>query len=101
MTAHAGERITVAAASKEAGYSTDYLCRKIRQYTGLSTSEYLTSLRMKIARELLVTTDLPIKAIAWKSGYTDEKRFMHQFKKAERITPTQYRNAFDNIRMNL
>ena len=47
--------------------------------------------RMKCAKELLISTELSIKEIAQRCGYTDEYGFMKRFKLYYGITPTQMR----------
>lgn len=48
--------------------------------------------RMERAKQLLITTNLSIKEIAERCGYSNEYGFMKRFKMQFGKTPTQYRN---------
>lgn len=62
-----------------------------REQTGLSPTTYLIGLRMRIACELLQTTDLSVGQIALTVGYSDAHFFSKLFKKYVGISPKQYR----------
>ena len=55
---------------------------------------YLTNIRMETAKKLLLATSLSIAEVAEQSGYGDYRVFTKVFKKAEGITPSQYRRDF-------
>jgi len=59
--------------------------------------EYLIGVRIEKAKELLETTDEPVKAIAIKVGY-DVSNLVKQFKKTTGMAPLQWRkiNTPDN-----
>ena len=59
--------------------------------TGLSPYEYLKSLRMQRARELLESTWLTVNQITAKVGLMDQSHFVRDFKKSHGLSPTQYR----------
>ncbi len=52
--------------------------------------EYLTQVRIEKAKELLETTDDPVKAIAFKLGY-DVSNLAKQFKKITGMAPLEWR----------
>ncbi len=60
---------------------------------GVSAMTDIINARMKCARELLISTDLNIKDIAQRCGYTNEYGFMKRFKLYYGITPTQMRDC--------
>ena len=53
--------------------------------------EYLTQLRMRNARELLTTTNLPVPTIDKTVGYQSDLSFVKAFKKLHGATPRAYR----------
>lgn len=53
--------------------------------------EYLISRRMRRAKELLRTTDMPVKEISYCVGYYNVSSFIRRFKQTEGITPNEYR----------
>ena len=66
---------------------------KVFQLTFLQTiHSYQTAIRMEKAKELLLHTDLSIKAIAISVGYTGGNNFTPVFKKSFGVTPSKYRN---------
>ncbi len=81
-----------------AGYvevSPFYLSRTFKEETGETFMEYLTSLRMKKAMELMKDPDYSIKDICTAVGYSDPNYFSRIFKKSEGLTPTEYREKTD------
>lgn len=58
---------------------------------GVSVMTDIINGRMKCAKELLISTEISIKEIAQRCGYTDEYGFMKRFKLYYGITPTQMR----------
>lgn len=54
--------------------------------------EYLTAYRIERAVELLQQTDIPVREIAVRVGYTDANYFTKVFKRHLGVTPTEYRN---------
>ena len=62
-----------------------------REQTGLSPTAYLIGLRIRVACELLKTTDLSIAQISLTVGYADAHFFSKLFKKYVGLSPKQYR----------
>jgi len=60
---------------------------------GLSPIQYLRMLRMEQARRLLEQTWLGIKQIVLQVGLNDRSHFEREFKRAQGMTPVQYRRA--------
>jgi len=59
--------------------------------TGLSPYEYLLSLRLNHARQLMLQSNLSIKEIADAVGYSDQMYFCRIFKSRFGLTPSSYR----------
>ncbi|WP_207515349.1 helix-turn-helix domain-containing protein [Longitalea luteola] len=53
-------------------------------------NEYLVSIRIEKAKEMLLTTDEPVKAVAVKVGY-DVSNLVKQFKKTTGMPPLEWR----------
>lgn len=68
-----------------------YLSRLFKEETGESFSRYLTSVRMKNAKDLVSNHDIPLSEIGAIVGYTDYSYFIKVFKKYYGITPKQMR----------
>lgn len=68
-----------------------YLCRSFKEYMGKSIFDYLLEIRLEKSMWLLKTTNDKILYIALQSGFTDLAYFNRQFKKRQKISPSQYR----------
>ncbi|HHV11869.1 MAG TPA: response regulator [Clostridiales bacterium] len=68
-----------------------YLGRLFFQETGKSFTEYLNSLRLNQAKDLLANTDIQIQQIAEKVGYQNSNYFYTVFKKKAGMTPAEFR----------
>ncbi len=69
----------------------NYASLLFRRHTGMNYSDYLNSLRLNRAKELLGATSLSISEVAEQSGYSDYFYFNKLFKKTFGITPAKYR----------
>lgn len=70
--------------------SSAYFSRFFKQKTGLSFIDYLTTVRMQKAIELL-NTRMKVGEIATKVGYLSRNRFFINFRQYSGYTPTEYR----------
>lgn len=72
--------------------SHSYLCKIFHREEGITAKNYLTALRMNEALRLLKNSELSIKEISFRVGFTDEVNFMKAFKKFYGKTPSEYRH---------
>ena len=70
-----------------------YFSVLFKEQTNMTFSEYVTRVRIQQAKQLLVTTNLPIAEIAEESGYQTAKYFNKIFKENEGVTPGTYRKS--------
>ena len=73
------------------GINPFYLSHLFRKELGISFLEYLTSVRISIAKKLLQQTNLSILEVCLEVGYQDPSNFAKIFRKKEGIRPTEYR----------
>lgn len=73
------------------GVSASYLVRYFKNCMRVTPMQYVDSLRMDIARNLLTTTTYSLRQIVEQCGYLDESNFARKFKKMEGVTPMNYR----------
>ncbi|HSB06575.1 MAG TPA: PocR ligand-binding domain-containing protein [Thermodesulfobacteriota bacterium] len=73
------------------GINPCYLSHLFRKEMGISFLEYLTTVRMSIAKNLLKQTAMSIMEVCLEVGYQDPSHFAKIFKKREGIHPTEYR----------
>jgi AraC-like DNA-binding protein len=88
---HFSENITLGGLAKHEYLSTYYLSRYIKQVTGLSFQQWLSSVRSEYAEKLLVSTDKTISQIALEAGFASTKYLISNFKKWYGCTPSRYR----------
>ena len=86
-----GERLTVAELSAGVYVTQQYLSRLFRRFLGCSVYEYITSLRISKAKELLSNRRLEIRAIAHQVGFEDASHFTAMFRKMTGMTPGEFR----------
>lgn len=75
------------------GMSSSYLSRKFRQETNTSIPDAISQLRVKKAKELLLTTTMNLSDIAEATGFLDNNALIRVFKKYEGVTPGTYRQG--------
>lgn len=98
---HYDQPLTVASIAEQFGYHPTYLTNIFKKYTGYPILTYVNRTRIAVAKNLLTNRTLSIYRIADMCGFLDEKYFMKLFKRYEGITPTQYRKAFHQKKINL
>jgi two-component system, response regulator YesN len=76
--------------------SPNYFSSLFKQKTGKSFNEYINTLRVDAAKQLLEETPFNVNEIAEKVGYREYKYFVDVFKKFTGYTPTKYRNVTAN-----
>ena len=88
---HFTEPITVASLIERSGFSKAYFHHIFKQATSTSPNQYIRALRIKFAKALIETEDIPIADIAIRSGYRNETYFQRVFTKETGCSPLQYR----------
>ncbi|WP_430908537.1 two-component regulator propeller domain-containing protein [Maribacter sp. 2-571] len=81
--------------SKKAQMSRMQLHRKLLAFTGLSTSAFLRSQRLKQAQQLLQDSDSTINEVAYAVGFGTPSYFMKSFKESFGQTPSEYVASLD------
>ena len=89
--------ISLDTASEALSMSPSYIGLVFRRVGGTSFLKYLTDLRMAEAKRLLLTTDLPLREIGLRVGIENQNTLIRTFKKAEGVTPGQFRMANPSI----
>jgi AraC-like DNA-binding protein len=79
--------------SEAVGLSYSHVRKVFKDELGESIVDYINCMRIKEAKQLLLSTDLSIKSIASSIGYNNDQSFTRFFKKYEGMTPGEYRNA--------
>ena len=66
------------------------LYKKLKAVTSMSVNDFVKSLRLKRAAQLLQQKQLAVYEIAYSVGYNDSKYFSKEFKKMYGKTPSEY-----------
>jgi two-component system response regulator YesN len=72
--------------------SKEYLSKVFKATVGMGFQEYLTSLRMERAKELILSYKVPLKDIGELVGYLDQAHFYKTFKRFYGKTPGEIRS---------
>ena len=81
---------------EELGVSRTMLFSKIKAWTEMTPNEFIQSMRMKRAAQLLEQNKLSVSQICYKVGYKNPKYFSRSFQKHFKLTPSQYLEKFKN-----
>ena len=87
------EEISLNRVAHTANVSANHFSALFSQNMGQTFIEYLTSLRMDKAKELLRCTSKRSSEIAGEVGYKDAHYFSYLFKKTQGMTPSEYRKT--------
>lgn len=87
-------RETVAAVTAGLGYSASSCNRIFRSVYGMSPRQYLSALKLKKAKLLLMEPELSVEAISIRLGYKDIAHFSRQFKRWTGESPGKFRARF-------
>jgi transcriptional regulator GlxA family with amidase domain len=98
---HYHEPSPVAAMVRLSGLAERSFKRRFQQATGMSPLEYVHTLRLEEAKQMLEAGDQPIEAIANEVGYEDAGFFGRLFRRNVNLTPAQYRKRFGSMRRAL
>lgn len=83
--------------SKMLGVSDRHLRRAFSEEYGVSPVQYLQTLKLLLAKNLLTDTKLSVTEIAQSAGFGSIRRFNDLFKEHYRLTPSDLRNMGGNI----
>ncbi len=80
--------------SREIGMSRVHLYRKIKQITGLSVSEYIRSIKLVYAKNLIRKREMSISEVAYASGFANPSYFTKCFRNQFNQSPSDYLAQF-------
>ncbi|MDO4621996.1 MAG: AraC family transcriptional regulator [Eubacteriales bacterium] len=72
-------------------YHRNYYTLLLKKYRSQSFREYLQQVRLSMAKDMLVRTDLSIKQIAHMVGYENTSHFYHLYEKRYGCSPSEHR----------
>lgn len=86
-------RLTLSELARVAGLSPFHFARCFKTTTGLAPHQYVMARRIELAKRLIVTTDQPVRDVAWSIGFENLSHFRRQFVAQIGVTPGDLRRA--------
>lgn len=93
IDSHFSEEIRVGDLARRFGLSGSYLTHSFSRWAGVSPGRYILLCRLSLARELLLTSDLPVAGVAARCGFGDVSNFIRLFRSHTGCTPAAYRKG--------
>ena len=96
---HYRENISVMDIAEHIAIDRTYLYKLFKSNLGISPQTYLIDYRISQACRLLRSTEMSISAVAYEAGFREFSDFSRQFRKRQKITPSQFRilGSYANI----
>lgn len=91
IISHPDSRTDMKQAAKIANMSYYAFSRMFKEVIGVNFSDYCNTLRVRLAEELLITTDLPVSEISARVGIDTQSYFSRLFKQVNGSTPAAFR----------
>lgn len=90
------EDITLEQLAKSNFVSISYLSTAFRDIVGMNFQQYLNTIRLSMAKKLLLEKRYKVGMIAEMVGFSDQHYFSRAFKKSEGCTPKEYMDRMKN-----
>jgi len=91
--AHLDGTVSLAAVAAECGLSLSHFSREFTRSTGVSPHRWMTQRRIEIAKDLIMSGDLPLAEIAIACGFSDQSHLTRAFAGAVGKTPGRWRKS--------
>ncbi|MCL7942195.1 helix-turn-helix domain-containing protein [Halomonas sp. ATCH28] len=91
----------VAGMVRRSGLTERSFKRRFKAATGMTPMDYVHTLRLEEAKQILESGDEPIEAVAEQVGYADPSFFRRLFGRRVGLTPRAYRRRFRGLRLTL
>ncbi len=91
INAHYNEPLSLQDIANYANCNAAHLSESFHKKMNMTIKQYITILRIKRAKKLLVTTTAPISSISYESGFSSLASFNRNFLEQENLSPSAYR----------
>lgn len=91
IEAHYMDKLSAEHMALEIMLSKEKIQAGFQKKTGFTLHEYILQVRIEKAKELLINTNHPVKAIADAAGFNNDSHFCKVFRKLTAISPVKYR----------
>jgi AraC-like DNA-binding protein len=87
--------------SEELGHSYNYLSNFFSEVESTTIEQFVISLKIERAKELILFDELTLSEIAYKLHYSSVAHLSAQFKKVTGLTPTHYKSLREKRRITI
>jgi transcriptional regulator GlxA family with amidase domain len=91
---HLSESFSVERLAQIAGVSQRSIARMFVQVMGVTPHDFIESIRIDQARNLLEATEMALKIVAFNCGFANPDQMRNAFQRRIGVTPVQYRERF-------
>ena len=96
INSHYSEPLSLNDIAQYANCNATHLSESFHKKMNMTIKQYITILRIKKAKKLLVTTNTPVSTICYESGFSSLASFNRNFLELENLSPSAYRKALTN-----
>ena len=90
---HSQEKVSLEDLSATFHVTVSHMSRTFKRYAGVSIGNYINTIRINNAKEMLLDPDMTIQEIAGRSGYESLNNFYKYFKAETGQTPAMFRKS--------
>jgi transcriptional regulator GlxA family with amidase domain len=94
MLEHLDQAFSIESMASLASMSARHFARVFAREVNMTPMDFLQGARIDRARNLLETSELPLKTVAFKSGFGSVRHMRFLFNEKLGLTPAQYREQF-------
>ena len=92
--------VTVKDVADHFGYNPDYIGKLFKEYFHTGLKSYIAAERIKLAKDMLFTTNMTVMRISSELGFSSENNFIKFFSYHEHISPAKFRDRCGNTHIN-
>lgn len=85
------ESLTMDQLAKIINYNSQYFTKLFQKLEGITLTKYILNTRISSAKDCLSNNDVKIDLLAERLGFCNAIHFIRKFKKAEGLTPDEFR----------
>lgn len=93
---HASDPIYLSELCELVNMSPYYFSRFFKKSMGFTLTEHITATRIRLAKKMLLNSDMTVMEIAEKSGFCDIQYFGKVFKRETGVSPSQFKKCYRN-----
>lgn len=92
--------VTVGEIADYFSYNPDYIGKLFKEYFNTGLKNFIANERIKLAKDMLLTTNMTAKQIGSELGFSTENNFIKFFTYHEHISPVKFRDRCANTHIN-